>query len=55
MYDNNYRYNRYNYRANIDANLTKTTSMKLGVGGVLGKIQEPRSVVSGTGEDQNPG
>lgn len=54
MYDNNYRYNRYNYRANIDANLTKTTSMKLGVGGVLGKIQEPRSVVSGTGEDQNP-
>ena len=54
MYDNNYRYNRYNYRANIDANLTKTTSMKLGVGGVLGKIQEPRSVVAGTGEDQNP-
>ena len=54
MYDNNYRYNRYNYRANIDANLTKPTSMKLGVGGVLGKIQEPRSVVSGTGEDQNP-
>ena len=53
-YDNNYRYNRYNYRANIYANLTKTTVMQLGVGGVLGKIQEPRSVVSGTGEDQNP-
>lgn len=52
-YDNNYRYNRYNYRANIDANLTKTTTMKLGIGGNLGKIQEPRSVVSGTSGDQN--
>ena len=53
LYDNNYRYNRYNYRANIDANLTKTTTMKLGVGGVLGKIQEPRDVQSGTGNDPN--
>ena len=54
-YDNNYRYNRYNYRANIDANLTKTTTMKLNIGGYLGQVQEPRSVVSEqTGEDQNP-
>ena len=53
-YDNNYRYDRYNYRANIDANLTKTTTMKLNIGGNLGKTQEPLSVVSGTGEDQNP-
>lgn len=53
LYGNNYRYNRYNYRANIDANLTKTTTMKLGVGGVLGKIQEPRDVQSGTGNDPN--
>lgn len=53
-YDNNYRYNRYNYRANIDAKLTKTTQMKLGVGGVLGKIQEPRSAVTGLDHDQNP-
>ncbi len=53
-YDNNYRYNRYNYRANIDANLTKTTTMKLNIGGYLGQIQEPRSVVSGTDQDQNP-
>ena len=28
-YDNNYRYDRYNYRANIDAKLTTTTTMKL--------------------------
>lgn len=53
-YNNNYRYDRYNYRANIDANLTKTTIMKLGIGGYLGKTQEPRSVVSDSGEDQNP-
>ena len=37
-YDNNYRYNRYNYRANIDANLTKTTTMKLNIGGYIGQI-----------------
>lgn len=54
-YDNNYRYNRYNYRANIDANLTKTTTMKLNIGGYIGQIQEPRSTVSDqTGQDQNP-
>lgn len=29
-YDNNYSYNRYNYRANIDARLTPTTTMKIG-------------------------
>ncbi|MBQ7771470.1 MAG: TonB-dependent receptor [Bacteroidales bacterium] len=53
-YDNNYRYNRYNYRANIDARLTPTTTMKLGIGGVAGKTQEPRNVVSDTNQDQNP-
>lgn len=36
-YSNNYRYDRYNYRANIDAKLTKTTNMKLNIGGNLGK------------------
>jgi len=53
-YDNNYKYNRYNYRANIDAKLTPTTTMKLGIGGYLGKSQEPRSAVSDTDQDQNP-
>lgn len=52
-YDNNYRYDRYNYRANIDANLTSTTTMKLGIGGNLGKTQEPRNVQSDTGNDPN--
>lgn len=42
-YDNNYRYNRYNYRANLDVSLTKSTTMKLGVGGYIGKNQAPNS------------
>lgn len=53
-YDNNYSYNRYNYRANIDAKLTPTTTMKLGIGGNIGNTREPRNVVSGTSQDQNP-
>lgn len=44
MYNNNFRYDRYNYRANIDAKLTATTTMKLGLGGYLGKIREPRTI-----------
>ena len=53
-YDNNFRYDRYNYRANIDARLTSSTVMKLGIGGVVGNMQEPRNVVSDTSQDQNP-
>lgn len=52
-YDNNYRYDRYNYRANVDANLSPTTTMKLGIGGNLGKTKEPRNVQSDTGNDPN--
>lgn len=40
-YDNNYSYNRYNFRANLDFNLTKTTTMKFNVGGIIGQVQEP--------------
>jgi TonB-linked SusC/RagA family outer membrane protein len=43
-YDNNYRYNRYNYRSNIDAKLSKTTNMKLNIGGYVRDVQEPRTV-----------
>ncbi|MGL5261497.1 MAG: SusC/RagA family TonB-linked outer membrane protein, partial [Bacteroides sp.] len=52
-YDNNFRYDRYNYRANIDAKITNTTTMKLGIGGNLGKTREPLNVVSGAGNDPN--
>lgn len=41
-YDNNYKYNRYNFRANLDFKLSNTTQMKLNIGGNVGKSQEPK-------------
>ena len=35
-YNNNYNYSRYNYRANLDVNLTSTTTLKLNMGGIVG-------------------
>ena len=32
-YNNNYSYNRYNYRANLDFKLTETTDMKFNTAG----------------------
>ena len=43
-YDNNYRYDRYNYRANLDIALSNTTSMKLNIGGNIGKVKEPIAI-----------
>ena len=40
-YDNNYAYNRYNYRANLDFKLTESTDMKFNISGVIGDTQEP--------------
>ena len=40
-YDNNYSYNRYNYRANLDFKLTETTDMKFNISGVIGNTREP--------------
>lgn len=45
-YDNNYKYNRYNYRANLDIKVTPTTTIKLGVGGYIGVSQSPLSLFS---------
>lgn len=36
-----YKYNRYNYRTNLDFDMSKTTTLKLGIGGVIGDRQEP--------------
>lgn len=41
-YDNRYFYNRFNYRANLDIDLTKTTLAKINIGGVVGKRHQPR-------------
>lgn len=43
FYDMNYSYNRINYRANIDFNLTKTTVLSLNVGGDTGIKNQPNS------------
>ena len=40
-YDNNYAYNRYNYRANLDFKLTETTDMRFNISGVIGDTQQP--------------
>ncbi|WP_448778089.1 SusC/RagA family TonB-linked outer membrane protein [Bacteroides congonensis] len=40
-YNSNYRYSRYNYRANMDMNLTKSTVLKLNIGGVVGVKNAP--------------
>ena len=42
-YDNNYSYNRYNYRANLDFKLTETTDMKFNISGMIGNQREPRT------------
>ena len=34
-YDGNFSYNRYNYRVNLDIDVTKTTTMKINLGGRL--------------------
>lgn len=53
-YDNNYRYDRYNYRTNLDINLTRTTTLKFGIGGYTGIIKQPYNYNDGTGEASDP-
>lgn len=35
-----YNYNRFNYRTNLDIDISKTTVLKLGIGGVVGNRKE---------------
>lgn len=37
-----YKYNRYNYRANLDMDITSNTTLKIGIGGLVGDRYEPR-------------
>ena len=41
-YDNKFSYNRFNYRANLDIDVTKTTLFKINIGGRVGVTHEPR-------------
>lgn len=40
-YNSNFRYNRYNYRVNLDMDVTKTTQLRLNVGGRVNNKREP--------------
>ena len=40
-YDSNAKYQRWNYRLNVDVDVTKTTLLKVGVSGWLSKQNEP--------------
>lgn len=44
-YNNNFKMNRYNYRANLDFKLSQTTKLKFGAGGNTLDNQEPNSDV----------
>lgn len=50
-YNNNYKYKRYNFRSNLDINLTKTTVLKVGLGGLVGARQEPKDRLDEWGYD----
>lgn len=43
-YNNNYKYERYNYRTNLDVKLSPTTDLKFNVGGNIGTTQSPNAI-----------
>ena len=42
-YDPNYQYKRFNYRSNVDIDITKSTLLKVNIGGHVGAKREPRT------------
>ena len=42
-YDPNYQYKRFNYRSNVDIDMTKSTLLKVNIGGHVGAKREPRT------------
>ena len=42
-YDPNYQYKRFNYRSNVDIYITKSTLLKVNIGGHVGAKREPRT------------
>ncbi len=45
-YDNNYKYKRYNYRTNLDIDITPTTLLGIDIGGIIGNTREPITTVN---------
>lgn len=42
-YNTNINYNKYNFRSNVDVNITPTTVLELGISGILFDKQRPRA------------
>ena len=42
-YDPNYQYKRFNYRSNVDIDITQSTLLKVNIGGHVGAKREPRT------------
>lgn len=42
-YDPNYSYKRFNYRSNVDMDLTRSTLLKINIGGRVGNKREPQT------------
>lgn len=48
-YDANFSYNRYNYRANLDFELTKTTSLSVNIGG---RVEDKKNPVAKSTQEE---
>jgi len=42
-FDDNFSYKRYNYRTNLDIDFTPTTTLALGIGGIIADTQSPNT------------
>ena len=52
-YVNDYRYHRFNYRSNLDINLTKTTTLSVNLSGVVDEAKKPYSGMGSSGIIKN--
>ena len=52
-YHNDYRYQRFNYRANLDINLTKTTTLTASLAGVVDEAKKPYTGQGSSGMIKN--
>ena len=52
-YVNDYRYHRFNYRSNLDINLTKTTTLSANLSGVIDEAKKPYTGQGSSGMIKN--
>lgn len=49
-YNSNFKYNRYNYRVNLDMDVTKTTQLRMNIGGRVTDRRQPNYEASSSGD-----